>query len=162
MELGARVSELHLVIGDCGLSGEVVGLGGVQGFANVGIVEGCEQLACADVRAFVEEDAGDAAGDFGGDGGAAARGHVAASIQERFAAPEAGCRLLGHGDFDHWLLIPKGVDAAGKTGDDDEQAGEEREALSPTTAGAATVVNAQGAEVVYGRVYWRGHAFGDP
>src|ERR1700680_893398 len=97
MELGAGVSELHFVIGDSGLGGEVIGFGGVQGLADVGIVEGGKQLACADVRAFVEEDAGDAAGDFCSDGGAAARGHVAASVQERFAAPEAGSRLLGPG-----------------------------------------------------------------
>src|ERR1700675_695145 len=162
MELGARVSKLHFIIGDSGLSSEVVGLGGIQGSADVGIVEGGEQLAGVDVRTFIEENTGDTAGDFGGDGGAAARGDVAAGVQQRFAAAEAGCRLLCHGYFHDGLLVPEGIDAAGETGDDDEQPEENRQALSPTAAGAVTVVNAQGTEVVYWGVCWRSHAFGDP
>ena len=43
-----------------------------------------------DVRAFVEKDAGDAAGDFGRDGGAAAGGDVAAGVQESLAAIRFG------------------------------------------------------------------------
>src|ERR1700676_593260 len=119
MKLGAGVSELHLVIGDSGLGGEVIGFGGVQGFADVGIVEGGKQLACADVRAFVEENADDATGDFCGDGGATARGSLAAGVQECFAAAEAGSGLLRDGDFDNGFLVPKCVDAAGETGDYD-------------------------------------------
>ncbi len=82
---------------------------------HVGIVQGGEELALGDARAFVEEDASDAAGDLGGDGGAAARSDVAAGVQKGFAA--TGARgLVGHGDFNDGLLIPEGVDAAGNAG----------------------------------------------
>ena len=85
-----RVSELHLEIGDGGFGGFVVGFGGVQRFADVGIVQRGQQLAFSDVRAFVEEDPGDPAGDFRGDGGAAARGDVAAGVQQRFRGRRVG------------------------------------------------------------------------
>src|SRR6266852_4250952 len=159
MELNARVSELHFVIGDGGFGGEMVGLGGVQCFADVGIVESGQQLAFVDMRALVEKDASDAAGDFGGDGGTATGRDVAAGVEQRFAAAGV-CGFLHHGDFHYRLPVPKDEDSAGYTAQNDEQPEEDREALSPTGARALAVVNAQGTEVVYrcGCVRWSSHA----
>src|SRR6266478_36718 len=114
MELNARVSELHFVIGDGGFGGEMVGLSGVQCSADIGIVESGEQLAFVDMRALVEKDASDAAGDFGGDGGAATGRHVAAGVEQSFAAAGV-CGLLHYRNFHHGLLVPEGEDSAGYT-----------------------------------------------
>jgi len=90
MELDARVLELYFEVGDGGLGGGIVGFGGVQRFAGVRVVQRGKQLAFTDVGAFVKEDAGDAAGDFRGDGGAAAGSDVAAGVEKSFAAAVVG------------------------------------------------------------------------
>src|SRR4029077_5449128 len=52
-ELDARVSELHLEIGNGRLGGIVIGFSGVEGLADVGIVERSQQLIFGDVGTFV-------------------------------------------------------------------------------------------------------------
>ena len=86
MKLGSGVPQLHFVIGDCGFGSLVVGLGGIQCFARVRVVKSRQQLPFIDMRTLVEEYAGHTAGDFRGDGGAAARRNVAAGVEQRFAA----------------------------------------------------------------------------
>src|SRR4029077_13679998 len=158
VKLDARVFQLHFEIGDGGLGGFVVGSGGVQGLAGVRIVQGGEQLVFGDVGAFVEEHASDTAGDFRGDGGAAARRDVAAGVEQSFAAAVVG-GFLHHHDFHGRFLIPESENGSGKAGQDHEQAEEDSQALPPTTTGAVNVVDAQRTEIVYGRVCRHGHAF---
>ena len=122
---------------------------------HVGVVERGEELAFLHDGAFVEKDAGDAAGDFRGDGGAAARGDVAAGIQKGFAASGTDGFVDG-GDFDDGLLIPERVDTTGDAGENYEDAEENRESLPEFAAFALTFVDAQGSEIMLRR-QWCGH-----
>src|ERR1700730_2177591 len=142
MELDFRGFQLHLVIKNGGFGRFVVGLGGFERLANIGVVECGEKLALGYVRALVEENARDTAGDFRGDGGAAARGDVTAGVEQSFAATVIR-GLLYERDLHDRLLIPEAEDGARNAAKYDEQSKEDSKALAPTAAGAVTVINAQ-------------------
>ena len=103
------VAQLDLEVLNGGLRGVAIGFGGVQAAKGVGIVELGEQLAFFHASTFIKVDAGDAAGNFGGDSGAAARRNVTAGIEN--ASRSIG-RLDGSGDFHFGLSIAKGEEAA--------------------------------------------------
>jgi hypothetical protein len=62
------------------MRGVAIGLSGIESASNVGIIERGKELAFLYASALVEKHAGDAASDFSGDGGAAARRDVTAGI----------------------------------------------------------------------------------
>ena len=90
LQVDFRVAELDFVVGNGGLAGIAVGLDGLEDAPGVCVIERGEQLALGDARAFIEKNAGDAAGDFGGDGGAAARRDVAAGVEQGLRAGSVG------------------------------------------------------------------------
>src|SRR5260370_15477713 len=85
--------ELDFIVGNSRLSSVAVGFGGIEGALNVGIIEGGQQLALGDPRAFIEENPGDAAGNLGSNGGPPAWRNVPAGIQQRLAPPGIGLRV---------------------------------------------------------------------
>jgi hypothetical protein len=70
LQFNFGIAKLHFEVCNRGLRGIAVGFGRFERAPYVGVIERREQLAFAEARAFVEKDAGDAAVDFGGDGGA--------------------------------------------------------------------------------------------
>src|SRR6201984_3592801 len=99
-----------------------------------------------DVRAFVEKNPGDAAGDFGGNRGAAAGGDVAAGVQESLAASRRGG---GNGrDLDYWLSQTEGVSEDHDAGQEKHGDGGEDDTLNGTGVPALALGYVQGAEVM--------------
>ena len=115
------IAELHAKISDGGLGGDAIGPGGIQRSFGVGIIERGEELAFLDPSTLIEENAGDAPGDLGSDGGATAGGDVAASIQQGFAAT-CTRRLVHGGYFNDGLGLPKREDGAGDAAENDQSA----------------------------------------
>jgi hypothetical protein len=107
-------------------------------------------LAFLDASAFIEKDADDATGDFGGDRGAAARSDIAAGVQQGFATAGSD-RFMHGGNFHDRLLVPKGINAAGNSGEDNQPAKENGENFADFTALALPFVYAQGAEIMLRR-----------
>src|SRR5262249_31752506 len=83
----------------------------VERFFGVGIVEGGEELALLDASALVEKHTGNAAGNFRSDGSAAARGDIAAGIEQGFATTGAGGLVHG-GHLNDGLGLPKSENGA--------------------------------------------------
>jgi len=129
-------------LGDRGLSRILVGLGGGKSLLHIGIVERCEELVFLHDGAFVEKHAGDAASDFSGDGRTAARGDVAACIQQGFAAAGAD-RFVGRGYRDNGLAVPESVDSAADACEDHEATKEDSQSLADLAAVTLSVMDAQ-------------------
>ena len=144
------VAELNLEVGNGGFGGVAVGLGGIQGFLHVGVVEGGEKLTLLDAGAFVEENAGDPAGNFGRNGGPAARRDVARGVEQSLAAAGAS-GFVDRGDFDDRLLLPESVGSGGNAAQDHQKAKKDGQALADFAAFALALVNAQRGEIVFGR-----------
>ncbi len=134
------ILELNLVVGDGGLGGIAVGFGGIESALDVGIVKPGEELALGDAGAFVEKDAGDAAGNLGGDSSAAAGRYVAAGIQQRLAAARLGFR--GAGDLHHGLLTTQRIGARDDPSKDEHGYGRIHDPLAHARALALAFANA--------------------
>ena len=87
---------------------------------------------------------------------------VAKPLPRQSVAAAVVCGFLYYRDFHDRFLVPERENRSRKAAQDDKQPKEDSQALAPTAAGTVMVVNAQRTEVVYGRVCWHGHAFGDP
>ena len=99
-----------------------------------------------DVRAFVEKDPGDTAGNFGGNGGAATRGDVAAGIQESLAAIRFGCG--DSRDVDYGLSQTEGISGHYDAGQQKQGDGGEDDSFNGTGVPALALGDVQGAEVM--------------
>ena len=140
---------------DSGLGGVAVGFGRIERALDVGIVQGGQELVFGDARTFIEEHAGDAAGNLRGDGGAAAGRDVAAGIQERLTT--AGIRFCGSGDLDHRLLIAEGESRGDDDGEDQHRDARDQHAFAHLRLAALAILNAQRTKVRSCRNGWSGH-----
>ena len=94
------------------------------------------------VRAFVEENTGDASCDFGRNGGAPARGHVSGGVEQRLAARGAQS-FPGQGYFYGRLRIQQCVNRCSRTGEDNQKPKENSEPFPRFAAFALAFVDAQ-------------------
>src|ERR1700689_633671 len=106
------------------------------------------------MHAFVEEDAGDAAGDFRGDSGATAWRYVTAGIEQ--SGPIAA-DFLRDGHFDYGLLMHEGEDGGGYDHDQAENRGEDAEGFACASAPALAFADAQRTEVMLWSLRAGGH-----
>jgi len=137
---------LHLKIADGRLRSVAVRFGRVQRAENIGIIERREHESLRDMHAFIEEDAGDAAGDFRGDCGAAARGDVAAGVQQRGSI---AADFLGGGHFDFRLAMSEAEPATRNEQASAQNCGEQAEGFALAAAAALAIADTQRAEIVF-------------
>ena len=125
-------------------------LAGVERSFGVGIIERGEELAFLDPSTLIEENAGDAPGDLGSDGGATAGGDVAAGIEQGFAAT-CTRRLVHGGYFNDGLGLPKREDGAGDAAENNQAAEKNSETFAEFTASALAFMDAQRGKIVFRR-----------
>ncbi len=155
MQRNLGVLELHLVIRDGGLRGVAIGFRRIERAFDVGIIEGSKELALRHASAFIEEDAGDAAGNLGGDGGTAARGDVAAGIQQRLESASVG--FGGSSNLDHGLLVAEREGCSNDARKDDDRDRGVEDAFAHLRLAPLSIVDAQRAKVRFCRDLWTGH-----
>ena len=109
-----------------------------------------------DVRAFIEKDTGDAAGDFGGDGGAPARGDIAAGVQESLAADRIAC--CGCSEDRCGLSQRKGISEHHDAGQEKDGDGGEDDPITRTALPAVALGYMQGAEIMLWGIRWCRHS----
>ncbi len=145
LQLDFGVAKLDFEIRDSSLRGVAVRFRGIQGAFVVGIIERSKELALFDARAFVKENAGDAPGDFGGDGGAAARRDIPAGIQR--SQGTSGFRLGSRGDLHDGLLIPQSEGGGHNSAKNNHGDGGIKYSLPHSGLAALAIMDAQGAKV---------------
>ncbi len=150
-----RILELDLVVGNGGLGGVSVGSCRIEGSLDIGIIQGGEELALRNAGTFVEEDSGDAAGNLGGDGGAAAGRDVAAGIQQCLAAARFGLR--GGRDVHHGLLAAESIGGRDDAREDEDGDRGIDDALAHLRLAPLAIVDAQRAKVRSCRNWWSRH-----
>src|SRR5438105_9174114 len=111
------------------------------------MVERGEQVAVRDAGAFVKENAGDAPGYLGGNGGAAARGNVPAGIQRRLGP--AGIRLGRGRDLHDGLLAPQSKSGGDNGSKNDNRKGGVNNPLARARLAALAIMHAEGAKVSF-------------
>src|SRR2546427_398474 len=149
------IPELHFIVGNGSFGGVAVGFGRIERPLDVRIIQCGEQLALGHPRAFIEENPGDAAGNLGGDGGAAAGGDVAAGIQQRLASARIGLR--GSRYLHHWLLTTQRIGARDNAREDEDRDRGIENALAHLRLAPLPIVDAQRAKVRFCRDLWTSH-----